>query len=53
MVSAEPHVGQDDDNPDVAEDNVPPVDQLDAPPVEPAAVPHRYPERHRRRPDYY
>ena len=56
MVAAEPHVGQDNDNPDVAEDNVPPVDQLDAPPVEPvgpAAVPHRYPERHRCRPDYY
>eukprot|EP00731_Ephydatia_muelleri_P028893 Em0020g537a len=52
MAATEPHVGHDDDNPEVAGGNIPPVEQLDAPPVDPEAVPRRYPERQRRRPDY-
>ena len=42
-----------DDNPEVAGGNIPLVELLDAPPVVPEAVPRRYPERQRRRPDYY
>ena len=47
----EPHVGREDDNPEVAGDDIPPVEQLHAPPVESEAVP-RYPECQRLRPDY-
>ena len=44
----EPDVGHDDDN---AGDNIPPGEQLGAPPVEPEAVPRRYPEHQRRQTD--
>ena len=34
-------------------DDIPPVEQLNTPPVKPEAAPHRYPEHQRHRPDYY